>query len=237
MKLKNFNEIYENYSWQYAKKEWFDTGKISKDDFDDLLDIAKTKNINDVYRLCEFFYENPITHQIEKIRSYYDIFKQGLNKNIIKGNDRNIYNKRVYKDFDEFEDKMDDVNYEIEVFGRKVSPVNQSNVRKESALIYEDVDWEIYEIFGFDASRYFGRGTRWCISANSYAGLNSFEHHDNQKNIYFIISKKLRFDNYRKIAVLVDNYGKFEYSDVNDDFVTKNTVENKTGINLDDVNW
>jgi len=231
------NEIFENFSWQYAKKEWVDTGKISEDDFDDLFNIAKTRNPNDVYRLCDFYFEDSTFNRLIKIRNYYDVFRQGVNKNIIKGEDRNLYNKRIYKDFDEFEYKMDDVNYEIEISTKRVPPVNQVKVKNESSLIYEDDSWQIYQIFGFDASRHYGRDTRWCISANSYAGFDSFEEHDKSKDIYFIVSKRPRFDNYRKIVVLMYRNGVFEYSDANDNILNKNLIKYKTGIDLDSVNW
>lgn len=69
---------------------------------------------------------------------------------------------------------------------------------KEGAdLIYSDSKWDVYKVKTYDASKYYGKGTKWCISGNyeGHASRGEFYFNDyiNRKNLdggyYFYISK------------------------------------------------
>ena len=243
------DEIYENYSWQQAKRDWVASSKIDEEDFDVLLDIAKTKNINDVWRLCDFFYDGVYSNNrnlriyrdeqsaLIKLERNYLLFNKGINKGVITGFEKNIYNKYVYKNVLDFEYKMDDIEYKLDVEYRKIPSINSFNVAKGSLLIYEDANWVIYEISNFDASRHYGSDTEWCISRDDSEGLARYDIYKGNGQFYFIISKRKRNDKYRKIAVQIDKYGKREYNNANNEDDYEYNIKRITQIDLDKVNW
>ena len=70
---------------------------------------------------------------------------------------------------------------------------------KEGAKkLYEDSDWVVYRITSYDAAKYYGKNTRWCISGNypGHEGLGEkyFNDYIRDYNLdsgyYFYISKK-----------------------------------------------
>lgn len=79
---------------------------------------------------------------------------------------------------------------------------------KEGARkVYEDSDWIVYHITNYDAAKYYGRDTKWCLSGN-YEGLeevgqHEFEKYNSKNNIYFYINKHKAREKY---AMLKNRY-------------------------------
>ena len=72
-----------------------------------------------------------------------------------------------------------------------------------------------------EGSCYFGRETRWCISATQ--SRNYFDQYTQDgKAFFFLLAKNKNIDPaYKKIAVVIDSYGDFEeYFDATDDRMT-----------------
>lgn len=72
-----------------------------------------------------------------------------------------------------------------------------------------------------EGSCYFGRETRWCISATQ--SQNYFDQYTSDgKAFFFLLAKNKNIDPaYKKIAVVIDSYGDFEeYFDATDDRMT-----------------
>ena len=91
-----------------------------------------------------------------------------------------------YKDFQSLKEMP---IYDIEDF---VSNFKSNAERRKTSkggakLIYEDDDWKVYKITTYDAAKYYGKNTRWCISGN-------YEGHEERGEEYFydyIRNKKL----------------------------------------------
>ena len=71
--------------------------------------------------------------------------------------------------------------------------------------LYEDSDWVVYYITDYNAAKYYGKDTRWCISGNydtfEKFGESFFKAHNKTDYIYFYINKHNRREKY---AVLKD---------------------------------
>ena len=72
---------------------------------------------------------------------------------------------------------------------------DKRNVSKEigARKVYEDSNWVVYHITDYDAAKYYGRDTKWCLSGN-YEGLEEvgqqeFEKYNSKSKIYFYINK------------------------------------------------
>lgn len=133
-----------------------------------------------------------------------------------------------------FMDYMDMRDFVIENFDKfrsfeKLRQTNKSYIRrfvdsyrsiseiiaeaKEGAdLLYSDGNWEVYKVRTYAASKYYGKGTKWCISGN-YDGHESrgefyFNDYISKKNLdggyYFYLSKS---DPDRKYCLLQNKDG------------------------------
>lgn len=71
------------------------------------------------------------------------------------------------------------------------------NDKSGAKLLYEDDDWKVYKIYTYDAAKYYGKGTRWCITGNyeghEHLGEKYFDDYIREKNLdggyYFYINK------------------------------------------------
>jgi len=166
--------------------------------------IIKRIHILESKLLCLEKFENQIyegRHDLDLLKSYlgYDYYnKYNLIKNKISDPEYKDVYKLVKKDPDEVKDYID--NFKS----------NRDSVKaaKEGARkIYEDSDWVVYHITDYNASKYYGRDTKWCLSGN-YNGLeevgkDEFEKYNSNSNIYFYINKHKAREKY---AILKNRY-------------------------------
>jgi hypothetical protein len=104
-----------------------------------------------------------------------------------------------------------------------LSGSEEKRKEKEAALggasiLQDDEDFFIIRPETKESSCFFGKKTKWCISATR--SQNYFDSYTNQgKAFYFILNKNLNDDsNYRKIALVYDKNGEFEsFFDVADE--------------------
>ncbi len=104
-----------------------------------------------------------------------------------------------------------------------LSGSEEKKKEKEAALggasiLQDDEDFFIIRPETKEASCFFGKKTKWCISATR--SQNYYDSYTNQgKAFYFILNKNLNDDSkYRKIALVYDKNGEFEeFFDVEDE--------------------
>jgi hypothetical protein len=127
---------------------------------------------------------------------YYDRYLSIKNK-ISDPEYKDIY-KLIKKDPDEVKNYIDNFK----------SNRNSIKAAKEGARkVYEDSDWIVYHITNYDAAKYYGRDTKWCLSGN-YEGLeevgqHEFKKYNSKNNIYFYINKHKAREKY---AMLKNRY-------------------------------
>ena len=119
-----------------------------------------------------------------------------------------------FKSLDQLENFIDDLG---------LSGSEEKRKEKEAALggasiLQDDEDFFIIRPETQEASCFFGKKTKWCISATR--SQNYYDSYTNQgKAFYFILNKNLNDDSkYRKIALVYDKNGEFEeFFDVEDE--------------------
>lgn len=135
---------------------------------------------------------------------YYDKYLSIKNR-ISDPEYKDIY-KLVKKDPDEVKDYID--NFKS----------NRDSVKaaKEGAIkLYEDSDWVVYRITSYNASKYYGKNTKWCISGNypGHEGLGEKYFNDYIKDYnlgggyYFYINKHNPNDKYCVLKKQSGNIG------------------------------
>ena len=118
-----------------------------------------------------------------------------------------------FKSLDQLENFIDDIG---------LSSSEEKKKEKEAALggasiLQDDEDFFIIRPETQEASCFFGKKTKWCISATR--SQNYYDSYTRQgKAFYFILNKNLNDDSkYRKIALVYDKNGDFEeFFDVED---------------------
>ena len=124
---------------------------------------------------------------------YYN--KYNSIKNKITDNDYKDIYKLIKKDPDEVKDYID--NFKS---NRDYVKAAKSDAKK----LYEDSDWIVYRITSYNAAKYYGRNTKWCISGNypGHEGLGEKYFNDYIRNYdldggyYFYINKHNSNDKY-----------------------------------------
>ena len=119
-----------------------------------------------------------------------------------------------FKSLDQLENFIDDLG---------LSGSEEKRKEKEAALggasiLQDDEDFFIIRPETQEASCFFGKKTKWCISATR--SQNYFDSYTRQgKGFFFILNKNLNDDSkYRKIALVYDKGGEFEsFFDVEDE--------------------
>jgi len=119
-----------------------------------------------------------------------------------------------FKSLDQLENFIDELG---------LSGSEEKRKEKEAALggasiLQDDEDFFIIRPETKEASCFFGKKTKWCISATR--SQNYYDSYTNQgKAFYFILNKNLNDDSkYRKIALVYDKGGEFEsFFDVEDE--------------------
>jgi hypothetical protein len=140
-----------------------------------------------------------------------------LNKNR-KKDGKGLYPNDInqFKSLDQLENFIDDLG---------LSGSEEKRKEKEAALggasiLQDDEDFFIIRPETKEASCFFGKKTKWCITMKDQ---NYYDSYTNQgKAFYFILNKNLNDDSrYRKIAVVYDKSGRYEgFFDVLDEEYT-----------------
>ena len=106
--------------------------------------------------------------------------------------------------------KPSELNNYINDVGLTITKSKQRKLDKQGAdLLYDEDGWKVYKINTYDSAKYYGKGTKWCISGN-YPGSES------QGEYYFEEYKDKGVEDYYFI-ISPDNH-KWCYLDAHDDF-------------------
>lgn len=152
---------------------------------------------------------------------YYS--KYNLIKNKIKDPEYKDIYKLIKKDPDEVKDYIDNIQSSRDI---------RRSDKQGAKLIYSDDTWNVYKITTYDAAKYYGKGTKWCITGR-YAGHEErgeeyFYDYVDRFNLdggyYFYINKK---DSEKKYCLLQDVNGRVRsiWDASDNDLGSKNTVE------------
>lgn len=118
--------------------------------------------------------------------------------------------KQSFHNFRSFEElKKMNVN-DIRTFVNSYTSVRvskDSDKTHGATKLYEDSNWVVYHITDYNAAKYYGRDTKWCLAGN-YDGLeevgwHEFEKYNSKSNIYFYINKHKAREKY---AILKNRY-------------------------------
>jgi signal peptidase I len=192
-----------------AKKRFLDRGLVSEEIFDRFLDVDTTPTKKFIEKMCEFFVagssEGDVVETFEKVISLSE--RQILSFDI-----------SLIKSLSELQSLVSSKeNYKSRSEKRFIA-------QKGAEVTYEDDRFLVLYITTKDASKKYGKGTKWCISAEKD---NQWDYYYKNRGsrFYFIIDYKTKFKTLSKIAVEFDEYNK--------DVTVWNTTDNKGGKLID----
>jgi hypothetical protein len=67
---------------------------------------------------------------------------------------------------------------------KPIAVLSREDVKKEVRVVFEDEKWKVISPLSFEASKVYGRGTKWCTTRNTY-----FKSYKSQGELYYIINK------------------------------------------------
>lgn len=206
-----------------AKERFLNKGLLSQDAFDTLVASDPTPQKKYIEKLCEFFIY--LNNEDPEYSSQPEIqILQHLNDLIMMYHDSNNKNKFAgtrYNDIMRFKsfDTFKNVTYEYyaqKTESEKKKESNKYNVREgnNAKIVYEDNDWLVTMPYNWEGVKYYGMGTRWCIT---FSRPNYFKEYfwDKGSSFYFINSKVLDRQNsdprekhrFYKVAAEIDIKG------------------------------
>lgn len=113
------------------------------------------------------FLENEYDYFLKESKQDQEVLKDFLGddyytkytniKNKISDNEYKDIFKIVKKDVDDVKEYIDSFKSNKEII---------RNAKNGAKKIYEDLDWIVYRITTYDAAKYYGKNTKWCISGN-----------------------------------------------------------------------
>ena len=175
--LNRLQQVFEGVG--SAKRMYLDTGKISKDVFDKLVEIDPTSNKKYVDWLVRTYVKSD-----DKDLEHYKVirdFDKLLNKGVLPPDKRDI---NRYKSPEEVYDVVK--HYEdVKTKGEIEREIKQTEAEK----VFENDKAIVVKPKSKEASCYYGKGTKWCTAATS--SYNYFDKYylDNMVNLYYVLVK------------------------------------------------
>jgi len=172
-----------------AKKRFLDRGLVSEETFGRFLEVDITPTKKFIEKMCEFFVggssEGEIIETFEKAISLSE-------RNIL------IFDISLIKSIEELQSLISEKeDYKSRSEKRFIA-------QQGSEVTYEDDRFLVLYITTEEASKKYGKGTKWCISAEKDNQWDRYK--DRGSRFYFIIDYKTKFKTLSKIAVeFVDN--------------------------------
>lgn len=99
-----------------------------------------------------------------------------------------------YKTFVELEDVLGSEDFDDEPEGSEhvITPVEQSFIdKKEVEVVHRGDGVRVYIPKTYEASKYFGRGTKWCTASKKTAA--QFEHYSKSSPLYIVYAKGKKY--------------------------------------------
>ena len=136
--------------------------------------------------------------------------------------DFNKYSQRLKnKDINQYKDYKDIVrdvrDIKAVLTNKEKRQQEKEKMSGESSVVYESDDYFVVRPNSEEASCYFGRNTKWCISATE--SQNHFEEYTDKGRVFYMVRSEKRDndDKYKKIALVYNEDGLEEAYDALDD--------------------
>jgi hypothetical protein len=160
------------------------------------------------------------------LKDYLEKFKSLRDRNQLEGDDRDIdsWGKKSWEEFKDFMDSQ----------SQNTSKTAQKKLaRTEGAKqVFEDDNWVVYHITSYEASKLYGSGTKWCISARD--DMSNWRRYNRDSHFYFLISKTRKpNDPFYKVALEVSTAGKVQAWSATDRHYSVNYIEDDPVIGGD----
>lgn len=196
-----------------ARKQYLDTGKVSKEVFDDFVEKDSSKNNKYLDWMLARYVEDPdrATHIIDATNLFYDMAERG------KIDQKDIYQYKT----------LEDLDAAIEKGGITKT---RSELRREekvkSEVILDTNDLFIVVPKSYEASCRYGAHTKWCTVGKERSYWDTY--YKKGVKLYYIMDKK----NNKKYAVAVLPSGEKEIFDEKDKSITMETLKKRLGISI-----
>jgi len=198
-----------------AKKLYVDTGKVSQEDFDDLVDADPSGEKGKYIEwMCYMLLKEPDRKQ--HIKDVVRVFDEAVQKGKIKGEDSDIYR---YKSFDEI-DRVIEKTAKVKTRGEKYKEIKS----EEAEIVADTPKYKIVVPKTHEASKLYGAHTKWCTAAKSPAYWE--EYFNEGVKFYYIMDKEAG----EKYAVAVYPGGKKECYDAKDKPIDFSNIMKRMGI-------
>jgi len=183
-----------------AKKRFLDRGLISEEVFNAFLEIDTTPTKKFIEKMCEFFVAG--SSEEEVIETFTKATQSKIKIDI-----------SLIKSLSELNDILSQEGLTGSRDRVKVKP-NEKGVE----ITYEDDRFTVLYITTKEASKKYGSGTTWCISANGNNMFNEYYKNRNSR-FYFIYDYKTTNKAWKKLAVEINDNNK-------DRIIVYNTFDN-----------
>jgi hypothetical protein len=183
-----------------AKKRFLDRGLVSEEVFDRFLEVDITPTKKFIEKMCEFFVAGSTQEDIMQT------FTKATQSKI-------KFDISLIKSLSELNDILSQEGLTGSRDRVKVKP-NEKGVE----ITYEDDRFTVLYITSMSASKKYGSGTTWCISANEKNMFNEYYKKRNSR-FYFIYDYKTTNKAWKKLAVEINDNNK-------DRIIVYNTFDN-----------
>jgi hypothetical protein len=202
--LEHFLLESKNSAMRYLR-----SGCMDEDTFYDFLDMDKTPTKKFVEKMCQFYCEG------EDGGYVFDIFSELMRLKIF---DFDINSVETLSD-------IADIIEDYKLSGKrervKLDPSLDGGV-----LVFQNERFDVLYIKDENSSCYYGRGTKWCISANQEGGINMWDDPQYEHlNFYFVFDYQTMDKSLKRLAVGVPNQ-----NDVGT--IVWNSRDNQTGTRV-----
>ncbi len=213
--------------WKQAKIQFVDTNKITKDEIIELMSICqRAQDTQGKFGewICKWWTEHKkkekkIVYIELKMISFLSDFKLWEFKKVVKGN------PPLTKSMDDLRKWLDDI-IEKHLSKKKVKISSSLKKGQDYEPVYHKGGIEIFKMISHEASKWFGKGTKWCISETEREHWNKYCFKE-EMCFYYIRNHKYSTNNPKyKIVVTVDkNDSIYKVHDATDAEITISDLE------------
>ena len=138
---------------------------------------------------------------------YIDIFNRAKERRMLRGVEGDLFKYKSIADLGTFIETLDIDTILGRTKGEQSSDVNSAASNIE--VPYEDNEWKVIIPKSYDASCYWGNGTKWCTATRETSDW--YERYSSEGPLYIIINKKTK--------------DKYQFHFESDQFMDKNDID------------
>jgi hypothetical protein len=157
----------------------------------------------------------------ENIQEYFEKFRDLVNRDQVKGDQKNIdwWGRQGWNEFKKFVDEKSEQ--------KSMKQLKRSKIQGNFHVIQDDDEWLIIVPLNKDASCYFGKNTKWCVTKRFATHFEEYFYESFIVLIYFI---KKETNQKWAMADYFFKEDKVEYFDVNDKIIPEDKFLEQTGL-------